>query len=275
MTQPRDTSFALSPQDFQPPPTSLQKKQVPRMKNVFGLLYSTRRRCHVRGRTICPTTSGRFFHEWDRQVGSNLLAAHFYSHQVSSFDYVQASPKWIWRSCLLLFSPILRRPLLSACSWPVSSLSSTRGSSNLYWDLLYELLCTMFLHSWLGSKGSFCPNPVSPSFSAEPWEVFPSAGSPKASALRDAIFVKSARDMPMLDMFEFHQGFDIRCIPLLDPLSTLLPLGMFLLSACGAHHLCLFLMISLAATSSCFPQRASRIVMLLPLQNLQLLQSTQ
>ena len=74
----------------------------------------------------------------------------------------------------------------------------------------------------------------------------------------------------MLDMFEFHQGFDIRCIPLLDPLSTLLPLGMFLLSACGAHHLCLFLMISLAATSSCFPQRASRIVVLLPLQNLQL-----
>ena len=41
-------------------------------------------------------------------------------------------------------------------------------------------------------------------FSTEPLEVSPQAGYAKAYALRDGVFVKSTRDVSMLDIFQFH-----------------------------------------------------------------------
>ena len=40
--------------------------------------------------------------------------------------------------------------------------------------------------------------------SAEPWEVSSQTGSATAHALRDSVFRKSTRDVPMFDIFRFH-----------------------------------------------------------------------
>ena len=90
---------------------------------------------------------------------------------------------------------------LLSCSLPVlgsffNDLNKLlSGSCGLCWDLVYGLIQNVPSNETLDTHRACV--------STEPWEVTHQAGSDTAYALRDAIFVKSARGMPISDIFQF------------------------------------------------------------------------